>query len=93
MMRHLFKPILLMLALFLPIVASAYDFEVDGIYYNKNGTEVSVTFKDTNYNSYRDTVDIPKTVTYLDTTYTVTRIGSRAFDSCSALRRVTLIVK
>lgn len=89
MMKHLFKPIFLVLALFLPIVASAYDFEVDGIYYNKNGTEASVTFKDTNYNSYRDTVNIPNTVTYLDTTYTVTRVGSRAFENCSALRRVT----
>ena len=32
--------------------AAAYTFEVDGIYYNKNGTNATVTFRDNNYNSY-----------------------------------------
>ena len=43
--------------------AAAYDFEVDGIYYNKNGTNATVTFRDNNYNSYSGEVIIPDTVT------------------------------
>ena len=89
-MKHLFKPILLLLALFLPIVASAYDFEVDGLYYNKNGTEATVTYKVLKKTNYPDTVIIPSTVTYLDTTYSVTTIGESAFEDCSSLRRVVM---
>lgn len=39
--------------LFSATTASAHDFEVDGIYYNKNedGTTVSVTYKGDTYNS------------------------------------------
>ncbi|MGN0207627.1 MAG: hypothetical protein ACI4BC_10310, partial [Muribaculaceae bacterium] len=49
--------------------ATAHDFEVDGIYYNKNddGT-VSVTYKGSAYNEYADEytgdVVIPSSVTY-----------------------------
>ena len=57
-----------------------YDFEVDGIYYKimSDGT-VEVTYKDYSYNSYSGDIVIPSTVTYDGVTYTVTRIGNRAF--------------
>ena len=46
-MKNYYLPVvLLLLALIMPVTASAYDFEVDGIYYNKNGTEATVTYKD-----------------------------------------------
>ncbi len=70
----------------------AYDFEVDGIYYNinSNGTSVSVTFKDSTYNSYSDTVTIPATVTYDGTTYNVTTIGIHAFSNCTGLTSIDI---
>lgn len=63
------------------ITLSAYDFEVDGIYYNINGTEATVTYKDM-YSDivYRDDVIILETVTYNGTTYSVTAIGDQAFE-------------
>ena len=70
----------------------AYDFSVNGIYYGKNsdGKTVYVTYKDTNYNSYSGSVVIPSTVTYRGTTYSVTSIGSHAFENCSGLKSVTI---
>ena len=70
------------LAILLSVALSgyAYDFSVDGIYYGKNsdGKTVYVTYKDTNYNSYMDSVVIPSTVTYSGTTYSVTSISDGA---------------
>ena len=59
--------------------AFAYDFEVDGIYYNlinKNGTTVEVTG---GKSEYKGDVVIPSTVTYNGVEYTVTKIGNSAF--------------
>ena len=69
----------------------AYDFVVNNIYYNiKSTTEVEVTYKDTNYNSYSGDITIPATVTDSGTTYSVTSIGSSAFQGCSSLTSVTI---
>ena len=70
----------------------AYDFVVDGIYYNINsdGTTVSVTYQNTNYNSYSGSVTIPSTVTYNGTTYSVTSIGYAAFYNSIGLTSVTI---
>ncbi len=71
----------------------AYDFEVDGIYYDIISTDdmtVRVTYKDTNYNSYTGDVVIPSTVTSGDITYTVAEIGSGAFYDCTGLTSVTI---
>ena len=76
------------LALALP--ASAYDFMKDGIYYNISGTNATVTYKTTSYNSYSGTVNIPATVTNGGTTYNVTSIGPSAFQNCTNLRRVVI---
>ena len=76
----------LLLALLMALTAataSAYDFEVDGIYYNKNsdGTSVSVT----SGGNYSGSVTIPSQVTYSGITYSVTSIGESAFSYCSGL--------
>ncbi len=69
----------------------AYDFYVDGIYYNKlGGDNVEVTYKTTSYNSYSGSVTIPEVVTYSKTTYRVTTIGEFAFYECSSLTSVTI---
>ena len=88
-MKQLFK-LLLLLALLLPATASAYDFMVGGIYYNIIDNEVSVTYKNTNYNSYSGAITIPKTVTYNGTTYTVTTIGYCAFRNSTNLTNVNI---
>ena len=41
-MKNFIKTTLLLLALLLPAIATAHDFEVDGIYYNINGNNVAV---------------------------------------------------
>jgi len=79
-MKHLFNLSLLLLALLLPATASAYDFEVDGIYYNiSSNNTVEVTYKDTNYNSYSVDVTIPSAVAFNNHAYVVTAIGDSAF--------------
>ena len=72
--------------------ASAHDFEVDGIYYDKesDGTSVSVTFEGSSYNSYSGAVTIPASVTYSGKTYSVTKIGGLAFYGCSGLTSVVI---
>ena len=70
--------------------ASAYSFEVDGIYYNKNGSNATVTYCDNNYNSYSGEVTIPSTVTFDGTTYTVTAIGDCAFMNCTNLKAIDI---
>lgn len=81
---------LLILAILLPATAFAYDFEIDGIYYNVNGNQATVTFKTTSYNSYRGNVIIPETINYSGTEYNVTSIGDRAFYDCNNLTNITI---
>ena len=71
--------------------ALAYDMYVNGIYYNINGDEATVTYqyRDYYYNSgnpyykyYNNStgyITIPETVTYNGKTYTVTTIGDFAY--------------
>ena len=68
----------------------AYDFKVDGIYYNIiSSTEktVEVTSGD---NEYSGNVVIPEQVSYNNDIYSVTTIGDYAFYGCSGLTSVTI---
>ena len=79
-----------MAALLCSATVSAYDFEVDGIYYNIlsiSDLTVEVTKGD---NKYSGEVIIPSTVSYKSKTLTVTSIGSSAFEGCSGLTSVTI---
>lgn len=99
-------------AAFMPLVANAYDFEKDGIYYAfiyQSDNAVAVTlgmpletrgslsgmfdgldsFLPGNSDKYSGEVVIPSTVTYNNTTYTVTSIANLAFAEC---HKVTSIV-
>lgn len=93
-MKKLFLSTLL---LALPLLASAYDIAVENadgvtIYYNyyNNGTELEVTYKNSNYRSYSGVVNIPEEVTYLSRKRKVTSIGYEAFYNCSGLTSVTI---
>ena len=64
----------------------AYDFEVDGIYYNKlSSSEVEVTFKSVSDKGYSGQLKIPELVSYNGITYSVVGIGKYAFLNCDGL--------
>ena len=74
------------------LTASAYDFEVDGIYYNiisANDLTVEVTRADI-YNYYSGDISIPSTVNYSGKTMTVSGIGEDAFLFCDKLTNVNI---
>ena len=88
-MRKLF---FLLVALSATSALWAYDFVVNGIYYNYlDGNNVEVTNNNSiNAEKYSGEVIIPSTITYNRTTYNVTSIGSQAFWKCSSLSSITI---
>ncbi len=101
-MKHINKTILLIILTCMVVVqVSAADIaekNSDGvtIYYNFNSDyrSVTVTYKGASYSRYSDEyigdIVIPETVTYGDEIYSVTSIGSSAFNNCSRLTSVTI---
>ena len=87
MRQYIKKNILLTLSILISIVANAYDFEVGGIYYNKDGKYAIVTSGDSKYSG---DVSIPSTVNYGGMEYSVTCINGGAFRECSGLTSVTI---
>ena len=76
----------------LPLVASAYNALVNGIYYNldKSSNNASVTYRAQYSPSYSGDVTIPETVTYDGVQYRVTAITANAFFSCGDLTSVSI---
>ena len=68
----------------------AFDFEVDGIYYNyRSGYSGEVVVAPApSSNPYSGSVRIPYTVNKNFTTYKVTGIGSKAFRNCTNLTSI-----
>lgn len=97
-MKHTIQRIGMLLALAAAFInAVAYDFEVDGIYYNILGdkTSVEVTYKESNDygavgSDYSGNVQIPEQLQYDKKTYRVTEIGDSAFYRCENLTSVTI---
>ena len=79
----------LILSVFFSIAASAYDVEVDGIYYNlvPNGNVAEVTKGD---NKYEGDITIPSSIKVNDTEYSVTSVGNSAFEDCISLTLITI---
>ena len=79
----------LILSVIFSISASAYDVEVDGIYYNliSKGNVAEVTKGDEKYSG---SINIPSSIKVSDVDYAVTSIGDRAFYECSGLTSVTI---
>ena len=86
MKKRLFFTFLLLLT---NLMASAYDCKVDGIYYNldTSGKTAEVTTSDSGYSGR---VNIPSSVSYDGTSYSVTSIGGSAFYCCGGLTSVTI---
>ena len=90
-MRKLAKQMgVLAMAWLVSVSVSAYDFEVDGMYYNVVSLEdltASLTYGETKYAA--ESVVIPETVVYKGRTLTVTSIDA-AFSGCSSLVSVEI---
>ena len=93
MKKNYIKLLLLTTLCFLcNLSAFAWDFVVDGIYYNygsQRGT-CEVTYRYSSGDSYTGDIVIPSSVTYSGTTYSVTSIGSYAFYGCDGLKSITI---
>ena len=92
-MRSIYLTLLLAVtSLLTSQTANAYDFEVDGIYYNLKTSEMTayVTYKDKNYSSYSGNITIPEYVTYKGRKIDVVGIGPSSFAKCEQLLSITL---
>ena len=83
------KQILLFVLTLLPMLASADNVKIDGIYYNLI-TKAKQAEVISNPNYYSGEVVIPSSVTYNDVEYSVTTIGEQAFSYCTSLTSVTI---
>lgn len=97
-MKTIFRKLWVLIAsLWVSLSASAYDFEVDGIYYNVISQEdmtCSVTYKKLVWSEvsdfYTGTIRIPATVTYNNKNFQVTKIDLFAFNFCNELQELIL---
>ena len=80
----------LILSVFFSISASAYDVEVDGIYYNLIPNAKIAKVTQNGYGSYSGAVFIPEKITVKDVVYNVTSIGVDAFSDCKGLTSITI---
>lgn len=88
--NQILKPLVVVLLLQSGVLASAYDFEVDGFYYNvlsETGLTVEITSGDEKYSG---DVVIPTTVSHDSKTYAVKSIGKSAFSYCYYLGSVNI---
>ena len=97
-MKKIILYLLLLIEQLCCINTYAYDALIKGIYYDLNSSKKTavVTYKsaanyyEENRTAYKDTVIIPKSVTYNGITYLVTDIGRSAFYECSNLKSVII---
>lgn len=98
-MKNFHSLLAVLLLALLPTTASAYDFMIGNLCYNKNsdGKTVYVTYQNSpsspstpGYSNLSGALTIPATVTYSGTTYSVTSIGDYAFSGCSDLTSATI---
>ena len=89
MKKRLFFTFLLLLT---NLMASAYDCKVDGIYYNldTSGKTAEVTDNSSSGIYYVGRVNIPSSVSYDGTSYSVTSISDYAFYRSYGLTSITI---
>ena len=76
---HAKKVLVALFTVLRPLLTSAYDFEIDGIYYNITSLQdltVEVTSGDS---KYIEDIVIPPSVEYSNRTFSVTKLGDSAF--------------
>jgi hypothetical protein len=95
--RSILVMVATLLSLTLPSHLLAYDFEVDGIYYDITSENTcAVTYESFNYetysaiSTYSGSIVIPETVSYNGTDYSVTEIKNYAFQGCIGMTEVII---
>ncbi len=89
-MKRIYTTLLLAaITLFVCQTVSAYDIEVDGIYYDLNISNMTATVTSGD-EKYAGDVVIPSSVTYNTKTLKVPTIGGYAFSGCTSLTSVTI---
>ena len=91
--RTIIRPALLLFLLLSSTstaLADQFVCTVGGISYSVNTTNKTASVVSNYYGVYSGNIIIPETITYNNTTYSVTSIGDRAFDQCSGLTSVTI---
>ena len=78
----------LILSVLFSISASAYDVEVDGIYYLTPKKNVAIVTKGDK--AYSGDINIPSSIKVNESEYTVRDIEGSAFTNCSGLTSVTI---
>ena len=89
MKRFYITSLLAVITFFACQTVSAYDFEVGGIYYNLNTSDMTATVTSGD-KKYTGDVVIPSFVTYNTKTLKVTEIVSFAFSRCTSLSSITI---
>ena len=84
-MKTIKQLLITIVALLCSATASAYDFEVDGIYYNILSEEEKTVEVTSGENNYTGAVTIPESIIYNNTNYNVTSIEEGAFYDCYSL--------
>ena len=84
------KSVMTVLVMLFSLNSSAYDVEIDGVYYNVNNTTKKAEVTYYRHPDYSGSISIPKSITYGGTKYDVTSIGSEAFRACIGLTSVTI---
>ena len=90
-MKHLLSFFVLLLTV---LKVSAYDVEVDGMYYNLNTETLTATLtakkmaSSANAEAYIGDIVVPETITVGEATYTVTGVDSSTFYPCNKLTSV-----
>ena len=79
----------LILSVIFSISASAYDVEVDGIYYNLV-SKVKIAEVTAGDGKYSGSITIPSSIKVNEVDYAVTSIGDRAFQDCKGLTSITI---
>lgn len=88
--KHLIRHLMLLAAMLFSITASAYDFEVDGIYYTIKSTFDLTVSASGLADSTIVELAIPETVSYKTKTLRVTSVGAMSFAECKNL--ISLII-
>lgn len=90
-MKQYLQKILLAMTIFLATnTASAYDFEIDGIYYSVLSLEDMTCEVVPGDEKYEGDIVIPQEVTYNTRNLIVKAIGKEAFNKCDNLKTITI---
>ena len=83
------KFLFLLVAILLPLVASADHVKIDNLYYELNSSD-GINSAEVVINDCSGDIEIPASVIYKEVTYKVTSIGESAFGGCISLTSVII---